>query len=94
MLNGAFQTAIMNEVEPAASDLAAMEDDIRSGRVKVLFYNAQVEDAFTRNLADRARASGVPIVGVTETQPNSKTFAEWMLDTIHATGKALGDPSS
>jgi len=94
MSNEAFQTAIMNEVEPSASDIAAMEDDIRGGRVKVLFYNAQVEDAFTRNLAELANASGVPIVGVTETQPDGKTFAEWMLDTIHATGKALGDPSS
>jgi zinc/manganese transport system substrate-binding protein len=94
MTNEAFQTAIMNESEPAASDIAAMEDDIRSGRVKVLFYNAQVEDAFTRNLADLADPSGVPVVGVTETQPEGKTFAEWMLDTIGATGKALGDPSS
>jgi len=94
MTNESFQTAIMNESEPAASDIATMEDDIRSGRVKVLFYNAQVEDAFTRNLADLADASGVPVVGVTETQPEGKTFAEWMLGTIGATGKALGDPSS
>jgi zinc/manganese transport system substrate-binding protein len=94
MTNEAFQTAIMNESEPSASDIATLEDDIRSGRVKVLFYNEQVEDAFTRNLADLARASGVPLVGVRETQPDGTTFAEWMLDTIHATGKALGDPSS
>jgi zinc/manganese transport system substrate-binding protein len=94
MTNEAFQTAIMNESEPSASDIVALEDDIRSGRVKVLFYNEQVEDAFTRNLADLARASGVPLVGVRETQPDGTTFAEWMLDTIHATGKALGDPSS
>lgn len=92
--NEAFQTAIMNEAEPAASDIAAVEDDIRSGRVKVLFYNEQVEDAFTRNLADLARASGVPLVGVTETQPDGKTFAEWMLDVLDETGKALGDPST
>jgi zinc/manganese transport system substrate-binding protein len=94
MTNEAFQTAIMNETEPAASDIAALEDDIRSGRVKVLFYNEQVEDAFTRNLADLARASGVPLVGVTETQPDGKTFAEWMLDTLDEAGKALGDPST
>ena len=94
MTNEAFQTAIMNETEPAASDIVALEDDIRSGRVRVLFYNAQVEDAFTRNLADLAQASGVPIVGVTETQPEGIGFAEWMLDTLDATAKALGDPSS
>ena len=94
MTNESFQAAIMNETEPSASDIAALEDDVRNGRVRVLFYNAQVEDAFTRNLAELAEAAGVPIVGVTETQPDGTTFAEWMLNTLDATAKALGDPSS
>ena len=37
MQNQAFQTAIMNETEPAASDIAAMEDAIRGGHVKNSF---------------------------------------------------------
>lgn len=94
MQNESFQVAIMNEVEPAASYLAAMEDDLREGRVKVLFYNAQVEDAFTRNLAAIAAEAGVPIVGVTETQPAGKSYAEWMLDAVEATAKALSDKAS
>jgi zinc/manganese transport system substrate-binding protein len=94
MQNDAFQTAIMNETEPSASAVASMQDDIRTGKVKVLFYNAQVEDPLTQQLSDTARAAGVPIVGVTETQPEGKTFAEWMLDELNATGKALGAPST
>ena len=94
MRNEDFQTAIMNETEPAASDIAAMEDDVRNGRVKVLFYNSQVDDSLTRNLADLANAAGVPVVGVTETQPEGKSFVEWMLDTVNATARALGDTSS
>ncbi|MEX0853075.1 MAG: zinc ABC transporter substrate-binding protein, partial [Bauldia sp.] len=94
MENERFQTAIMNETEPAAGDIAAMEDAIRDGKVRILFYNAQVEDAFTENLAELARSAGVPIVPVTETQPQGKGFAEWMLDTIDAVGKALGDKTS
>lgn len=94
MQNESFQVAIMNEVEPAASDIAAMEDDLRAGRVKVLFYNAQVEDGFTRNLAAIAEEAGVPIVGVTETQPAGMTFAEWMLEAVEATAKALSDKAS
>jgi zinc/manganese transport system substrate-binding protein len=94
MENQAFQTAIMNESEPAASEVAAMEDAIRSGTVKILFYNSQVEDAFTRNLAELAKSSGVPLVPVTETEPEGKTFAEWMLDTLDATAQALGHKSS
>lgn len=94
MQNQTFQTAIMNETEPAASDVAAMEDAIRKGTAKVLFYNSQVEDAFTRNLAALAKASGVPLVPVSETEPKGKTFAAWMLDTLDATAAALGHKSS
>jgi zinc/manganese transport system substrate-binding protein len=94
MQNDAFQTAIMNETEPSASEVASMQDDIRTGKVKVLFYNSQVEDPLTQQLSAVARAAGVPIVGVTETQPEGKTFAEWMLDELNATGKALGAPST
>ena len=94
MQNQAFQTAIMNGSEPGASDVAAMEDAIRKGTVKVLFYNAQVEDAFTRNLAALAKSTGVPLVPVTETEPEGKTYAEWMLDTLNATAKALDHTTS
>ncbi len=94
MENQSFQTAIMNETEPAASDVAAMEDAIRNGTVKVLFYNSQVEDAFTRNLAALAKSSGVPLVPVSETEPKGMTFAAWMLDTLAATAKALDHKTS
>ncbi len=94
MENQAFQTAIMNGTEPGASDIAAMEDAIRKGTAKILFYNAQVEGAFTRNLAALAKSSGVPLVPVTETEPAGKTFAEWMLDTLDATAKALDHTTS
>jgi zinc/manganese transport system substrate-binding protein len=94
MQNDAFQTAIMNETEPSASEIASMQNDIRNGKVKVLFYNSQVEDPLTQQLSEAAKAAGVPIVGVTETQPEGKTFAEWMLDELNATSKALGSPAT
>lgn len=90
MENQAFQTAVMNGTEPGASDVAAMEDAIRGRKVKALFYNAQVEDPFTKSLAALAKSSGVPLVPVTETEPQGKTYAQWMLDTLDATAKALG----
>lgn len=94
MQNESFQTAIMNETEPSARDIAAMEDDLRNSRVKVLFTNAQVEDAFTTRLEAIARDASVPVVRVSETQPDGKTYAEWMLDAVEATAKALSDPAS
>ena len=94
MQNEAFQTAIMNETEPSATALASMESDIKEGRVKVIFYNSQVEDPLTQHLSEVAKSIGVPVVGVTETQPAGKTFAEWMLGQLDATAKALGEPAS
>lgn len=94
MRNDAFQTAIMNETEPSAGAVASMEDEINEGRVKVLFYNSQVEDPLTQHLSEIAKKAGVPIVGVTETQPAGKTFAQWMLGQLDATANALGEPAS
>jgi zinc/manganese transport system substrate-binding protein len=94
MQNDAFQTAIMNETEPSASAVASMEADIKQGRVKVLFYNSQVEDPLTQHLSEAAKAAGVPVVGVTETQPAGQSFTDWMLDELNATAKALGAPAT
>ena len=45
-----FQHAIMNETEPSARAIAEIEDDLRSGRARVLFYNSQVVDPLTERL--------------------------------------------
>lgn len=94
MRNQSFQTAIMNEAEPSATDIAAMEDDLKNRRVKVLFYNEQVTDPLTERLLAAAEEGDVPVVGVTETLPPGSTYASWMIDQLNATEKALAGPSS
>ena len=94
MQNDAFQTAIMNETEPSAEAIASMEQDIKQGRVKAIFYNSQVEDPLTQHLAEVAKSAGVPLVSVTETEPAGQTFTQWMLGELDATAKALGVPAS
>ncbi|HZP21773.1 MAG TPA: zinc ABC transporter substrate-binding protein [Bauldia sp.] len=92
--NQRFQTAVMNDTEPSAADVAAFEDDIRSRRIRALFYNSQVTGPQTGRLLALAGRAGVPVVGVTETQPAGTTFPAWMLDQLQATEKALAGPSS
>ncbi len=92
MRNQDFQTAIMNDTEPSASQLAAMESDLKGGKVKAFFYNNQVSDPLTEQLLSLARAANVPVVGVTETEPAGKSYVEWMLDELDATEKALVAP--
>jgi zinc/manganese transport system substrate-binding protein len=94
MRNERFQMSVMNDTEPSARDIAAMEDDLRTGKVKAFIYNGQVADPLTDRLLGIAKESGVAVVGVTETLPAGKTVQQWMLEQIDELGRALGTPSS
>ena len=89
MTNSAFQLAVMNGTEPGARQVAAFQNDLKTRRAKVLLYNLQVTDPATERLKAVARAAGVPIVGVTETQPAGKTYTTWMLAQLTALEQAL-----
>lgn len=69
MYETAFQTAMMNGVEPAPSQVIQFENDLRRRRVKVLIYNRQLMDQRVVRLRRIAQGAGIPAVGVTETQP-------------------------
>lgn len=89
MTNEDFQVKVMNDTEPSADETAAFEKCLKAHTVKVLFYNSQVTDPTTDRMKEIATKSGVPIVGVTETQPAGKSYVEWMLDQLDAVAKAL-----
>ena len=88
-----FQRAVMNDTEPAASDVAAFEDDLRQRRVRLLVFNSQATDAAARRLLDLAREAGVPVLGVTETEPAGTTYQAWMLAQLDALEQALSRPA-
>jgi zinc/manganese transport system substrate-binding protein len=94
MRNEKFQLSIMNDTEPAARDVAAFERDLKEHRVRVLFYNKQASDKIVQHLVELARASKVPVVGVTETIPPGMSFQDWMLSELTDTEKALTGPPS
>ncbi len=89
MRNQRFQMAVMNGTEPAPSDVAAFEDDLRLRRVRALFYNSQVTDDLTTTLLALAKQSGVPVVGVTETEPAGLDYQAWMNSGLDGVDKAL-----
>jgi len=94
MRNERFQLAVMNDTEPSARDVAAFEQDLKTHKVRVLFYNKQASDKLVRHLVDLARASNIPVVGVTETCPPGMSYQDWMMSELDDTGKALAGPSS
>ena len=94
MHNEKFQTAVMNGTEPSPADVAAFEDDLKGHKVKVMLYNSQADDAAVKRLVGIARASHVPVVGVSETEPAGKTYEVWMLEQLNALNQALAKGSS
>ena len=94
MLNQRFQLAVMNNTEPSAADLGSFERSLTMHSVRVLFFNKQVSDNLVRHLVDLARASKIPVVGVTETCPPGLSYQDWMLDELGQTENALAGPAS
>jgi len=89
-----FQLAIMNNTEPSAHDLAAFENELKTRSVRLLFYNKQTASKVVDHIVELARASRVPVVGVTETEPPGVSYQDWILRELQATERALAGPSS
>ncbi len=84
-----FQNHVMNNVEPTAREIEDFETLLKQHEVKLLFYNGQASDPIASRMQDVAKAAGIPVVGVTETEPAGTTFASWMLTQLDEVEKAL-----
>ena len=82
--NQRFQLAIMNNTEPSASEIAAFQKDLKTRAVKVLLYNSQASEELTERMRSIAKESGVPVVGVTETEPDGRKYQDWILSELGA----------
>ena len=87
--NQPFQLAVMNNAEPSASDVAAFENDLKTHQVKLLIYNSQASDPVAERMVKLAKASHIPVVGATETEPPGKNYQAWMLNELDAVDRAL-----
>ena len=89
VLNNEFQVAVMNDAEPSPSQVAAFEDSLRSGKVKILFYNKQVTDKTTGRMLAIAEAAHVAVVGVTETEPKDTDVQAWFAGQLRQVADVL-----
>jgi zinc/manganese transport system substrate-binding protein len=87
--NQPFQLAVMNNAEPSASDVAAFENDLKTHQVKLLIYNSQASDPVAERMVKLAKASHIPVVGATETEPPGVNYQAWMLSELDAVDRAL-----
>ncbi len=87
--NEKYALAIMNNAEPSPSQVAAFENDLKGKKVKVMLYNAQASEPAVGKLVQMAKDNGVPVVGVSETEPPNSTYQDWMMGQLNALDKAL-----
>jgi zinc/manganese transport system substrate-binding protein len=89
MHNEKYQLAIMNNAEPTPSEVAAFENDLKGRYVKAMLYNAQASEPAVGKLVQLAKDNGIPVVGVSETEPPNSTYQDWMMGQLNALDKAL-----
>ena len=94
MRNEKYQLAIMNTAEPTPSEVAAFENDLKGKKVKAMLYNAQASEPAVGKLVQLAKDNGVPVVGVSETEPANSTYQDWMMGQLNALDKALAGGAS
>lgn len=87
--NQRFQLAVMNNTEPSASEIAAFEEDLKQHRVRLLVYNRQASGPIAGRMLKLARASGIAVIGVSETEPPGMTYQQWMAGALEAIDHAL-----
>ncbi len=91
--NEKYALAVMNNAEPTPSEVAGFENDLKGRKVKVMLYNAQASEPAVAKLVDLAKANGIPVVGVSETEPPNSTYQAWMMGQLDALDKALAGPT-
>jgi zinc/manganese transport system substrate-binding protein len=89
MRNRRFQLAIMNGAEPGARDIAGFERDLRTRAVAALIVNRQTGAGLAARMRAIAIEAGVPVVAVTETEPEGMTYQNWMLSQLDHLARAL-----
>jgi zinc/manganese transport system substrate-binding protein len=92
--NEKYALAIMNNAEPTPSQVAAFENDLKGKKVKAMLYNAQASEPAVAKLVQMAKDNGVPVVGVSETEPPNSTYQDWMMGQLNALDKALAGGAS
>jgi len=86
-----FMAAVAEGTQPNIADLITFHTQIEKRQIRLLIYNSQTVTNLTLDIQERARARGIPVVGVSETlAPPTDTFQGWQLRQLEAVIRALG----
>ncbi|SBW26743.1 periplasmic solute binding protein [Candidatus Protofrankia californiensis] len=86
----AFLRAISEGADPTAADKATIDDQIKTGKIKVYVYNSQNATPDVQRQVEEAKAAGIPVTTITETPaPASASFQDWQVAQLESLRKAL-----
>jgi len=80
--NEMFAKAIEEETDPSPADLARLTDDIKNRRIRFFVHNVQTESPIVQNMVNLAKAHQIPVIEVSETAPQGKSYIEWMTEQL------------
>ena len=84
-----FQKAIAEGNDPPADTVIQTDNQVSGKKVKILIYNKQTITPITTNLQNEAQHFNIPVVPVSETMPQGKTYQTWMMDQLNTLQQAL-----
>lgn len=79
--------------DPSPQDLKNIQEQIKSKKISLVINNVQTTNKTIEGLITLAEENKVPILNVTETQPDGKTYIEWMLDQYNRLEEILNGGS-
>jgi zinc/manganese transport system substrate-binding protein len=85
----AFSSAIEEGNDMSALVLKQTLDLFKMRRVKALVYNEQTSGPITEQVKKGAEQAGIPVVPVTETLPDGKSYIAWMTENLDNLKQAL-----
>lgn len=77
--NPQFENDTEKDIDPSPQTIRNMQTGIKNHKIAFFVYNSQVDDKTVNNLVSLAHKNNVPVLKVTETLPNGKSYKTWML---------------
>lgn len=82
-----FAKATEDGNDPSPQDVKDLQDAIINHRIAFFVENAQSDDHVINNMVQLAHKHDVPVLKVTESKPNGKTYQQWMIDQYQELAK-------
>lgn len=78
VIDNHFAKAIEDGNDPSPQDISRLQSAIRNHQIAFFVENSQADDRVINNLVALAHQYNVPVLRVTESQPDHLTYEQWM----------------